>query len=155
MLCLYLLGQTCLHPTFLPYLSSETYSRKYEKLPNIVVHVCSNITEKNEFVENVLPANSSLLIYVSTHCVETVKQLEYNRYSQLTGRCSVNVSVSVARGPGFNSRLRQGVLYLIFCFLVLCFYFLSKNTLHVTNYCNSFCNVNLFSILYCKICDRL
>jgi len=73
MLCLYLLGQTCLHPTFLPYLSSETYSRKYEKLPNIVVHVCSNITEKNEFVENVLPANSSLLIYVSTHCVETVK----------------------------------------------------------------------------------
>ena len=40
MLCLYLLGQNCLHLTFKPYLSSETYSRKYEKLPNIVVHAC-------------------------------------------------------------------------------------------------------------------
>jgi len=25
---------------------SETYSRKYEKLPNIVIHACKNITEK-------------------------------------------------------------------------------------------------------------
>jgi len=30
------------------YLRSETYSHKYEKLPNIVVHACKNITEKNE-----------------------------------------------------------------------------------------------------------
>ena len=40
MLDLYLLGQNCLHLTFKPHLSSETYSRKYEKLPNIVVHAC-------------------------------------------------------------------------------------------------------------------
>jgi len=40
MLDLYLLGQNCLHLTFKPYLSSETYSRKYKKLPNIVVHAC-------------------------------------------------------------------------------------------------------------------
>jgi len=40
MLDLYLLGQNCLNLTFKPYLSSETYSRKYEKLPNIVVHAC-------------------------------------------------------------------------------------------------------------------
>ena len=53
-------------------LSSETYSRKYEKLPNIVIHACKNMT-KNEFVENAWPANSALFIYVSTHCVETVK----------------------------------------------------------------------------------
>ena len=46
MLCLYLLGQNCLHLTFYPYLSSETYSRKYEKLPNIVIHACKNNTEK-------------------------------------------------------------------------------------------------------------
>ena len=46
MLCLYLLGQNCLHLTFKPYLSSETYSRKYEKLPNIVIHACKNNTEK-------------------------------------------------------------------------------------------------------------
>jgi len=30
----------------LTILSSETFSRKYEKLPNIVVHACKNITEK-------------------------------------------------------------------------------------------------------------
>jgi len=45
MLGLYLLGQNCLHLTFEPYLSSETYSSKYEKLPNIVIHACKNITE--------------------------------------------------------------------------------------------------------------
>jgi len=33
---------------------SETYSRKYEKLPNTVIHACKNITEKNKFVENVV-----------------------------------------------------------------------------------------------------
>jgi len=51
----------------------ETNSRKYDKLPNIVIHACKNITEKNEFVENVWPANSALFFYVSTHGVETVK----------------------------------------------------------------------------------
>ena len=40
MLDMYLLDQNCLHLTSKPYLSSETYSRKYKKLPNIVVHAC-------------------------------------------------------------------------------------------------------------------
>jgi len=31
---------------FEQYLSSETYSRKYEKLPNIVIIACKNNTEK-------------------------------------------------------------------------------------------------------------
>jgi len=46
MLGLYLLGQKCLHLTFEQYLSSKTYSRKYEILPNIVILACKNITEK-------------------------------------------------------------------------------------------------------------
>ena len=46
MLGLYLLGQNCLPHTFEQYLSSETYSRKYEKLPNRVILACKNITEK-------------------------------------------------------------------------------------------------------------
>ena len=46
MLGLYLLGQNCLRLTFKPYLSSKTYSRKYEKLPNIVIHACENMTIK-------------------------------------------------------------------------------------------------------------
>ena len=45
MLGLYLLGQNCGHLTFEQYLSSETYSRKYEKLPKVIL-ACKNITEK-------------------------------------------------------------------------------------------------------------
>jgi len=46
MLGLYLLGQNCLHLTYEHYLSSETYSHKYEKLPNTVILARKNITEK-------------------------------------------------------------------------------------------------------------
>jgi len=122
MLGLYLLGQNCLHLTFEQYLSSETYSRKkYEKLPNIVSLACTNITEKNAFVENVWSANLALFIYVSTHCVETVKWLDYNRYCQLTRWCSGNASALSARGPGFNPWIRQGFLCFIFCFVGVVF----------------------------------
>jgi len=52
------------------------------------------------------------------------------------------------KGPGFNPRLRQGFLCLIFCIVVVVFLlFFSKNTLYIAKYCNSFNNVNLFSIL--------
>jgi len=37
------------------------------------------ILQKNVFVENVWPANLALFVYVSTHCVETVKWLDYTR----------------------------------------------------------------------------
>jgi len=46
MLGVYLLGQNCLHLRFEQYLSSDTYSNKYEKLPNIVIIAYKNITEK-------------------------------------------------------------------------------------------------------------
>ena len=61
------------------------------------------------------------LVYVSTHCVKTVKQLVKNRYSQLTRWCCGNASALGARGPGFNSQLRQRFLCLIFCFVVVVF----------------------------------
>jgi len=130
MLCLYIVGQHCLHLTHLPFSSSETYSSKYEKLLNIVIYACEVSTEINEFVENVWPANSALFIYVSTHCVETVKKLYYKRHSQLTRWCSGNASVLGARGPWFNSRLQQRVLCLIWFFCCCCvFYLLSKKAL--------------------------
>ena len=110
MLCLYRLGQNYLHLTFKLYLSSETYSRKYEKQPNIVIYAYKNITEKNVFDENVWPASSALFIYISIHCVETLKWFDYNRYSQLTRWCSGNALDLIARGPGFNPRLRGGFL---------------------------------------------
>jgi len=82
------------------------------------------------------------------YCVETVKWLDYNRYSQLTRWCSGNASALGARRSGFNPRLRQGFLCLIFLYCCCCvFTFLSKNTLFIGIYCNSFYNVILFSIL--------
>jgi len=33
-----LFDQNCLEISFLRYFSSESYSRKYEKLPNIIIH---------------------------------------------------------------------------------------------------------------------
>jgi len=44
---MYRIGQNCLHLTFYPYLSKETYSRKYEKLPNTAaIRASKNIEEK-------------------------------------------------------------------------------------------------------------
>jgi len=62
MLCLYRLGQNCLHVTFKPYLSSETYSRKYAKLPNIVIHACKNLTEKMKLLKMAGPQTRLCLL---------------------------------------------------------------------------------------------
>ena len=63
---------------------------------------------KNVFVENVWPANLALFIYVSTHCVEIDKWLDYNRYSQLTRWCSGNASALGASGLGSIPRPGKG-----------------------------------------------
>jgi len=126
MLGLYLVGQNCLHLTFEQYLSRKTYSSKYEKLPNIVILACK-ILQKNAFVENVLPANLALFIYVSSHCVETDKWLDYNRYCQLTRWCGGNAFALGASCPRFNPRIRHGFLCFIFLLCCCCvFTFLSK-----------------------------
>ena len=91
-------------------------------------------------------ANLALFIYVSTHCVETVKYLVNNRYSQLTGWCNGNASALGARASGFNSRLRQGFLRLIFCDNVVFLLFVYKHII-CKKHCKFFCNFNLFSIL--------
>jgi len=127
MLCLYLLGQNCLHLTFLLYFRSETYCLKYEKLPIIIIH-----------------------------CVETVKWLDYNRYYQLTRWCSGKASALGARGPGFNPRLRQGFLCLIFCFVVVFLLFCLKSHYLSQKFAIPFTMLNYWVYLkYCKICDRL
>ena len=113
------------------------------------------ILQKNEFVENVLPANQALFIFVSTHCVETVKWLDYNHYLQLTRWCSGKAFALGARGPGFNSLLWQGFLRLIFCYVGLCIYFLCPEHYLSQNFAIFFSIIIYFVyVTYCKICDR-
>jgi len=67
------------------------------------------------------------------------KQL--NISSQMSLWCRGNVSALDARGPGFNSRLRQGLICYIFYFVVVFLPFAMLNY--------------LVYLTYCKICDRL
>ena len=92
------------------------------------------------------------------HCVETVKWLDYNRYCQLTRWCSGNASAWGARGPGFNSRIRQGFLCFIFCFVVVVFFLFFYQKTHYLSqkFAIPFTVlIYLVYLTYCKICDRL
>jgi len=115
------------------------------------------ILQKNVFVENAWPANLALFIYNSTHCVETVKLLDFNRYSQLTRWCSGNASALGARGPGFNPRPRQGFFHLIVCFVVVVFLLFCPKSHHSSQkFAIPFAILfYLVYLTYCKICDRL
>jgi len=117
----------------------------------------NQIIQKNVFVENVWPANSALFIYVSTHCVEKVKWLDYNRYSQLTRWCSGNASALGARSPGFNPRLRQGFFMFDFLYWCCCvFIFLSKTHYLSQKFVIPFAMlIYLVYLTYCNIYDRL
>ena len=108
-------------------------------------------------VENVWPANSALFIYLSTHCVLTVKQLDRNRYSQLTRWCRGNASALSTRGPGFHSGLRHEFLCLSFCFVVVVVLLFCPKTHYLSlNIAISFTMViYLVYQIYCKNCDRL
>jgi len=111
---------------------------------------------KNVFVEIVWPANLALFVPVSTHCVETIKWLDYNRHSQLTRWCSGNASALGARGPGFNPRLRQGFLCLIFCFVVVVFLlFCPKHIIYHKRLQLLTILFYLVYLTYCKICDTI
>ena len=115
------------------------------------------ILQKNVFVENVWPANVALFIYVSTHCVETVKWHDYNRYSQLTRWCSGNAFGCKRSGVQFPAPAR--VFCLIFCFVVVVFYifFLQKKTHYLSQkFAIPFTMlIYLVYLTYCKIGDRL
>jgi len=147
MLGLYLLGQNCLHLTFEQYLSSETYSRKYEKLPNIVILACKNITEKMHLLKMSDPQ-----IWL---CLFTFRPIASKQLNGLTtidtlswlGGAVVTHPLWVQEVPGSIPGSGKGFYVWFFVLLLLCFYFLSKNTLVVTKVCNSLYNVNLFSIL--------
>jgi len=69
-----------------------------------------------------------------------------NTFSWLGGAV-VTHPLWVQEVPGSIPGSSKGFYVWFLVLLLLCFYFLSKNTLFVTKFCNSFYNVNLLSIL--------
>ena len=148
MLCLYLLGQNCLHLTFKPYWSSDTYSRKYETLSNIIIYACMNITEKMNLLKMCVPQ-----IRV---CLFTIRPIASKQFNSLTTIVSLSWlgSTEVLTNPlwmrevlGSIPGSGKGFYALFCCFIIVYWYFWSQNTLFVTKKCNFFCNVYLFSVL--------
>jgi len=129
MLHLYLLGQNCLHLTFQSYLSSETYSRKYEKLPNIVIHACKNITEKI-----ILLKMSGPQIWL---CLFTFRPIASKQLNSLTtfdtlswlGGAVVTHLLWVQEVPGSIPGSGKGYYVWFFVLLLMCFllFFVQKH----------------------------
>jgi len=150
MLCLYLLGHYCLYLTFYPYLSSETYSRKYKKLPNIVIHACKNITEKNNLLKMCGP-QSRLCLFTFRPILS--KQLNSLTTINILSWLDGNAFALGARVPGFNSWLRQGFLCLIVLLCCCVFAFCPQTHYLSQHFAMSF--IYLVYLTYCNICDRL
>ena len=89
-------------------------------------------------------------------CLFTFRPIALKQLNGLTtidtvsclGGAVVTHPLLVQEVPGSIPGSGKGFYVSFFALLLLCFsFFLSKNTLFVTKVCNSFYNVNLFSIL--------
>jgi len=156
MLCLYLLGQNCLRLTFSPYLSSKTYSRKYKKLPNIVIHACKYFTEQMNLLKMCSPGIRL--------CLFTFRPIASKQLNSLTtiitvswpGGAVVTHPLWVQEVPGSIPGSGKGFYVWFFCFVVVVFLLLCPKT-----YCLSQNFAIYFAMFiyleystYCKICDR-
>ena len=158
MLSLYLLGQNCLHLTFEQYLSSETYSGKYKKLPNIVILACKNITEKMHLLKMSGPQ-----IWL---CLFTFRPIASKQLNGLTtidtvswfGGAVVTHPLCVQAVPGSIPGSAKGFYVSFFALLLLlCFYFFVKKTHYLSQkFAIPFTMlIYLVYITYRKICDQL
>jgi len=127
MLCLYLLGLNSLHFTFKPYLSSETYSRKYGQLPNIVINACKILQKKRICWKCV--AREFGVIYLR---FDPLRRNSYGSTSIVTlswlGDADVTHPLWVRELSGSIPRSGKG-FYVWFFVLLLYFTSLAKNTL--------------------------
>jgi len=117
------------------------------KVPNIVNHACKSITEK-VFLLKICGPQIRL-------CLFTFRPIASNQLNSLTtidahswlGGAVVTHPLWVQEFPGSIPGAGKGFYVSFVVLLLLCFYSLFKNTLFVTKFCNSFCNVDLFSLL--------
>ena len=147
MLCMYFLGQNCLHLTMLPYLSSGTYSCKHEKLPNIVIHACKNKMNLLKISDPQIPFCSLMfrpIVLKQLNSLLTIVTLSLLYGAVLTHPLWVQEVL------GLNSWSRQWFLCLILYFVVVFLLFVHQHII-CHNICKSFFNVNLFSIQVARL----
>jgi len=140
MLGLYLSGQNCLHLTFEQYLSSKTYSRKYERLPNIVILACKNITEKMHLLKMSGPQ-----IWLCLFMFRPIASKQLNGLTTIDtvswlGGAVVTHPLWVQEVPGSIPGSGKD-FYVSFFALLLCFYFFVKK--HII------CHKRLLFLLQC------
>jgi len=117
------------------------------KVPNIVIHACKSITEKVYLLKMCGPQNWL--------CFFTFRPIASKQLNNLTiidalsylGGAVVTHPLWVQDVPGSIPGSGKGFYVSFFVLLLLWFYFLFKNTLFITKFCNSFFNVYLFSML--------
>jgi len=156
MLGLYLLGQNCLHRTYEEYLSSETYSRKYEKLPNTVTVIlaCKNIT--------MLKMSGPQICL----CLFTFRPIASKQLNGLTtidtvswlGGAVVTHPLWVQEVPGSIPGSRKGFYVSFFALFVVVVFLLFVNKTQDLSHKFAIPFTMLIYLLYltyCKIYDRL
>jgi len=134
-------------------LSSETYSRKYEKLPNIDVHACNNITEKNEFVKKWVARKFG---FVSLR-FDPLRRNSWIAWLQSVFTIDSVVQWLGARGSEFNIIPGFCMSFYVWYFVVFVwFYFPPKTHFLSQNFSISFAMlIYLVYLTFCKTCDRL
>jgi len=106
------------------------------------------ISQKNDFVEKVLPAKFILFVYVSMHTLRLLTSLTTLDTFKCIG-CRGNASDCDAKGHWFSFQVRQGILDFIFCLDVVACLLLVHTPLFARKYCHSFSNAFWFiSTLY-------
>jgi len=126
MLGRYLLGQNCLHLTIEQYLSSETYARKYKKLPNIVILACKNITEKLHLLKKSGPQSWLCLFTFRPIALKQLNGLSTIATVSWLGGAVVTHPLWVQDVPGSIPGSGKCFYVSLFALLLLGFYFFVK-----------------------------
>ena len=115
------------------------------KLPNTVIHACKNITEQMNLFKMCGPQIRLCFFKFRPIASKSLNSLTTIDILSLLGGAEVTFPLWVREVSGSIPGSGKGFDFRFGGFCV--FTFLSKNTWFVTKYCNSLCNVNLFSIL--------
>jgi len=156
MLFLYLLGQNCLHITSSPYLGSKTYSRKYVKLPKMVIQACKGITEKVYLLKMCGPQIRLCLFTLRPIALKQLNSLTTIDSLRWLGGAVVTHPLWVQDVTGLIPGSSKG-FYVVFLYCCCCVFIFCTKTYYLPQ------NVAiLFSIFIClvcltywQICDRL